>query len=194
MLFQWICILFLIILNLQYIESHSFRYLTNPTIKNYFLSFFPTNKQHKNKRIRHDNQHSSFNSIKQNNNKRIKKPQHHDVVNQELTGELISSFLTTTDLYNYIRTNRHNLKSSKQKEILLKRIKEGFELIDKINIPVEDNLYRPAELTGPAKQLKEFLDTLPCIPTVYVTHAYNNDKEKALSVMLQHDHGVIVDM
>ena len=113
-------------------------------------------------------------------------PTHHHILDEGLTGELISSFLIPKDLYNYALTNRQNVQSTILKQKLPILIKEGLELIKKTKN------YLSNELSKSAQKLKKILKALPFIPTKVTSYAYNYYKREALSLLVQYN--VVFDM
>ena len=107
-------------------------------------------------------------------------------LDEGLIADLIFSFITPNDLYNVGLTSRQNFESCIRHGCFSKKIDEGMELIKKSNDDLSD------ELSESAQQLKEFLETLPFIPTKYVTYAYIHKKREALSLFVQYN--VVFDM
>ena len=176
MLKQWniffYFIMFIVLLNLQLIQSQNLRYLTKPS-----------------KRMINQEQQSNF--IKQSNTKKQKENQfnsvfsienelHQLLIDSQIPIDLISSYLTSKELYNYAHVNHETFNSPDIKKHYIERIKEGYKLIEKAKNHVG------GESSQPAEELKNFLDTLPHIPTEYVTYAYNNNKKEALRLLVKY--------
>ena len=90
------------------------------------------------------------------------------------------------NLYNLDNTNGQNFESPIIKEWSSTELNKGLKLIEDTKT---GQFYK---YSIKANKLKEFLKTVPSIPTQYVTYAFNNDKREALSLLVQYT--VEIDM
>ena len=152
-------IILILLLNLQLIQSENLRYLTKPSSKQII------------------NQEQQQSNLITNNENFL----HDTLIHAGIPVDLISSYLTAKELYNYAHINHATFNSPDVKDHYKKQIKEGYKLINKtIN-------YVGTELSQSAKELKSVLETLPKIPTEYVTYAYNNGYREALSLLVKYN-------
>ena len=152
-------ITFIVLLNLQLIQSKNLRYLTKLSSKQIIIN---------------EQQPSNLITNKIND-------LHEKLIYAGLPVDLISSYLTAKEIYNYAHVNHATLNSPAIKDQYLEKIKEGYKFIDKTLNRVWFHL------THSTEELKTFLDTLPRIPTGYVTYVYNNGYRKAFHVLMKYN-------